>query len=169
MWEYLTKAIDENYKLKINTHLLNLGYYKMAFEGRWRKVFEHILEKFYKAVSKRDFRYGEQGIKMFILAYLNLTTLFKISSEAELNDGYSDIFMQADFMVSKEIKYSYIIELKYLKANNINTKPKKENNTKKAVEEAKEQLQKYSKYENTETKKIILVVSAKEALYLNEI
>jgi len=55
----------------------------MATEDFWKPIFDHIIVKFYKAVSIRDFVFHEEGLKTFILAWLILSNLYDVISEKE--------------------------------------------------------------------------------------
>ena len=115
----------------------------------------------------RDFVFHEEGIKTFILAWLNLGIMYKTYSERELNQGYADIYMEPEKRYGNEIKYGYVIELKYIKSGFLKTKAKAEPEIKRAIETATIQLGQYSPYENCTTTKIIIVASAKKLLYMN--
>jgi hypothetical protein len=71
-----------------------------------------------------------------LLAYLSLTPYYVIKSEAELNKGFSDIFIKP---LSPYVKYFAIVEIKYIQKNHKPTKAEIE----KLTLEAKEQLQRY--------------------------
>jgi uncharacterized protein (DUF2225 family) len=143
------------------------AFLKMATKGEWRPVLEYIIEKFYKAVSVRDFVFHEEGIKTFILAWLNLGIMYKTYSEKELNQGYADIYMEPEKRYGNEIKYGYIIELKYIKSTFLKSKAKAEPEVNRAIETATAQLAQYSPYSNCTTTKIIIVASAKKLLYMD--
>ena len=168
LWEYIRKALNESYELKINTDLLAQEFFNMAYTGKWQTALNYILDKFYEAVSVRDFVFHEEGIKTFMLAYFNTAPLFNVTSETEFNQGFADIYLRPEYTLDRNIKYGFIIEIKYLKASEINNKAKKKDSIKKAISEAKNQLLRYTKYEKSETIKIIIVVSASEKLYIGK-
>jgi hypothetical protein len=121
LWEYIQKSIDEVYKLKIDTNFLEQSFTDMALKGTWKPALQYILDKFYEAVSVRDFTFHEEGLKTFLLAWLNLTNLYDVISEKEKNKGYADICLEPDRRFTEYVKYDYIIELKYIKAEEIET------------------------------------------------
>ena len=166
IWEFIQKSINEVYKLRMNIDFFANAFLKMATKGEWRPVFKYIIEKFYEVVSVRDFVFHEEGIKTFILAWLNLGIMYKTYSERELNQGYADIYMEPEKRYGEEIKYGYNIELKYIKSAFLKTKAKAEPEVNRAIEAATAQLNQYSPYDNCVTTKIIIVASAKKLLYM---
>ncbi|MCP4135779.1 MAG: hypothetical protein GY754_32725 [bacterium] len=122
-----------------------------------------LIDKFYEASSIRDFTFHEEGIKLFLLAYLNLTPLYRVHSEPEMNKGYADIWLERDSFVTEMTRYSYLIELKYIKADEMKTNASA---VKSAYDKAKEKLEQYmqdKKIQSTkenELKKIIIILSS---------
>ena len=165
-WDYIRKAISENFPLKIDTDFLKREFINMAFRGEWKKLLTYILEKFYEASSIRDFVFHEEGIKMFLLAYLNVSPLYIVQSESEMEKGYADIFLQKDYIVTDKTKYEYIIELKYIKKQEI-----KKIDLKKVKEEAKKQLENYAKSKKIREKliKIIIITTSDKLLSLEKV
>ena len=167
IWEFIQKAFVDVYELKINQDYLKRAFKSMALEGDWKPALQYIIDKFYEAVSIRDFVFHEEGLKTFLLACLNLTNLFRVTSEKELNQGFADIYLEPESRYGDYVKYGYIIELKYLKSEFLKSKIKAEPEIKRAVETATAQLNQYSPYDNCTTTKIIIVASAKKLLYLD--
>ncbi|MEI6143102.1 MAG: AAA family ATPase, partial [Mariniphaga sp.] len=167
LWDYIRKATNEFYSLDLKVDFLNNGFSQMALSGNWRPLFQYILDKFYDAVSIRDFVFHEEGLKTFLLAWLNLTNLYDVTSEKEKNKGYADICLEPDRRFTEYVKYDYIIELKYLKAEEIETPAKEESATKQAIEKATTQLLQYTADNSFKTIKIIILASAKKLLFLD--
>jgi len=165
LWEYIQKAYIDGYGLKINIDFIKNAFDSLALSGEWKPVFQYILDKFYEAVSIRDFVYHEEGLKTFLLAYLNLTNLYEVISEKEKNKGYSDIVLEPDRRFLEYVKYEYLIELKFIKAEDMSTKEKEEKAIKNKYDEAKAQLLKYSTNEKFQTIKVVIIASAKKLLY----
>ncbi|MBF0398248.1 MAG: AAA family ATPase, partial [Desulfobacterales bacterium] len=115
MWGYIIKALKEIFQFKLNTDNLSKLFRNLAFKGEWGDFFSYLFDKFYEASSIRDFIYREEGVKGFLLAYLNMTSLFKVYSEPEFNKGFADIYLEPDTRFP-EIKTGFLIELKYVKA-----------------------------------------------------
>ena len=112
LWGYIQKSLDEVFKLKIDKDFLEQIFTDMALEGNWKPAFQYIVDKFYEAVSIRDFTFHEEGLKTFLLAWLNLTNLYDVTSEQEKNKGYADICLVPDRRFTEYVIYDYIIELK---------------------------------------------------------
>ena len=91
IWDYIRKSISEFYSLDLKVDFLNNCFSQIALAGIWRPLFQYIIDKFYEAVSIRDFVFHEEGLITFLLAWLNLTNLYDVISEKEKNHGYADI------------------------------------------------------------------------------
>ena len=140
----------------------------MAKTGEWKPAFQYIVDKFYEAVSVRDFTFHEEGLKTFLLAWLNLTNLYDVVSEKEKNKGYADICLETDRRFTEYVKFDYIIELKYLKAEEIETPTKEELAVNQVVKMSSTQLLQYAASNKFQTIKIIIVASAKRLMYMEE-
>jgi hypothetical protein len=166
VWEFIQKAFVDVYDLKINQDYLKRAFKGMALAGDWKPALQYIVDKFYEAVSVRDFVFHEEGLKTFLLAWLNLTNLFRVTSEKELNQGFADIYLEPEHQFGDYVKYGYVIELKYIKSTYLKTKAKAAPEVKRAIETATAQLGHYSSYDNCTTTKIIIVASAKKLLFM---
>lgn len=118
-FDYIRRALAERYELRINVDFLASEFQELAFHGRWKRLITYILERFYEAASIRDFVFREQGIKSFLLAYLNVTPLYVVLSEPEMNRGYANIFLQKNPFTTDKTRHEYIFELKYLTERDI--------------------------------------------------
>ena len=167
IWEFIQKAFVDVYDLKINQDYLKRAFKSMALEGDWKPALQYIIDKFYEAVSIRDFVFHEEGLKTFFLAWLNLTNLFRVTSEKELNQGFADIYLEPEHQFGDYVKHGYVIELKYIKSEFLKSKAKSEPEVKRAIETATAQLYQYSPYDNCTTTKLIIVASAKKLLYMD--
>ena len=169
LWEYMQKALGDAFALKINNNFLKQSFEKMSKTGEWKPAFQYIIDKFYDAVSIRDFTFHEEGLKTFLLAWLNLTNLYDVVSEKEKNRGYADICLEPDRRFTEYVKFDYIIELKYIKAEEIGTAAKEEVAVNLVVKTATAQLMQYAANNKYKTVKIIIVASAKKLLYMEEL
>ena len=167
LWEYVQKAMVDAFTLKISNNFLKQAFEKMAKTGEWKPAFQYIVDKFYEAVSVRDFTFHEEGLKTFLLAWLNLTNVYDVVSEKEKNKGYADICLEPDRRFIELVKYDYIIELKYVKSEDVETPAKEEAALKQSVKEATSQLLQYDANNKFQTIKIIIVASAKKLLLMN--
>ncbi|WP_047265396.1 PD-(D/E)XK nuclease domain-containing protein [Marinitoga sp. 1155] len=108
----------------------------------------------------------EKYIKAIMYSYLVLTPYAMVKMEYPVENGYIDIAM---FKRYEEVPYEAIIEVKYIKQ-----KEYTEEKLKMKIKQAKEQIEKYKKsYElntkNETMKKYIIVFVGKEAKYIEEI
>jgi hypothetical protein len=168
LWEYMQKAMVDAFGLKISNNFLKQAFEKMAKTGEWKPAFQYIVDKFYEAVSVRDFTFHEEGLKTFLLAWLNLTNLYDVVSEKEKNKGYSDICLEPDRRFTGYVKFDYIIELKYIKSEEIQIDEKENIAVNLVVNTASTQLLQYAANNKFQTIKIIIVASAKRLLYMEE-
>jgi len=162
LWEYVRKALNDAYSLELTE--LNKIYAGMTKHGEWEPLFNYIFEEFYKIASNRDFIYREQGIKGFLLAYLNLSKAYTVHSETEMNKGYADIYIQPNVLIYPEMcPTHFIVELKYLTRAEL-----KEASVEKHFNQAKSQLEQYGKDQKVPagTVKIIALSTNEELLLL---
>ena len=87
----------------------------MAYDGAWRPVFEYFGEEVKAQLGIRDFLEGEKAVQTLHLVYMNLSSYFIIWPERELNKGFSDLWMSPNLLHHPGMKYSYVVEFKYLK------------------------------------------------------
>ena len=122
----------ENYSMRVeelNQHLVELALNKKL------DVFNYIAEVIKSNSSLRDYIDGENFIKAYLLAYLNLNNIYEVVSEKESNKGYIDILLNPS---KDEVPYGAMIELKYIKKSEYSEKLKTQK-----IKEAKEQLIRY--------------------------
>ena len=90
-----------------------------------------------------------------------------------MNKGYADIFLRKNYFTTDLTNYEYIIELKYIKADEIKSKTKKVSKTvlKRYKSEAINQLERYEKSLNItcKLKKLIIICTAQELLLVEEV
>jgi len=139
----------------------------MAYRGEWKPLFEYIAQHMKESMSLRDLITGEASIRAFLNVYLGLSQLYIIHAEKELNEGFADIVMEPFTARYKEMKYAYILELKYLK------KGEGDKKVNSAIKEAEEQLKRYSldkklrkSFEKMTLIKLVLVFSGTEMKYI---
>ena len=166
LWEYITQAIENSFhQLRINERYLVNSFFKMSYEGEWKAAIEYILDKFYEAISIRDFVFHEEGIKTFMLAYLNLSPFFYARSEVEFHGGFADIYLEP---ILTSVKYRYLIELKYIKSSELK-RVDREKLIRETVERARAQLQRYAGESSQPLKLLVVVASSQEYVYLDQV
>jgi hypothetical protein len=169
LWEYIRKIIEEKYN--IDLLMLSTKLELMVEEGLWEQFFKYAFEQFYKAASNRDFIYREEGVKGFLLAYLNLANAYLVYSEPELNKGHADIYIAPNLNVFPEIcPKHFLIELKYVKQSEI--KPQsKQALIDSHIKQAKAQLEQYALDSRLpkDCVKLVAITTNEELLALQEV
>jgi len=170
------KYIEEAYR---ETGIFNLDLDKygnlmtdMAYDGEWRPLLEFITGRMKESMSLRDLITGEKSIQAFLNVYLGLSNLYIIHVEKEMNKGYADIVMEPFLARYEGIKYSYILEIKYIKSGVSPGAAK----VRQLKSEAEEQLKNYSideKFnkiiEKTNLIKIVLVFSGHRLIDMGDV
>ncbi len=87
----------------------------MAFEGNWKPAFRFWAGEVKRQTSIKDFLTGEKVVQTFLLAYLNVVDYYVTKSEEEMGKGFTDLFLGPFSAKYPELKYSYLVELKYMK------------------------------------------------------
>lgn len=173
-YEYILEVYSD-----MDAFSLNLDEYygmmeKLAYNGEWKPLFDRIAERMENSLGLRDLISGEKAVQTFLHVYLGLSNLYLIYSERELNKGYADIVMEPWLAKYEEIKYSYLIEIKYMETAKNDEKEKIEIERLKA--EAETQIKKYSldekfrkSIEKTTLIKLVIVFSGLRLAYIGEV
>lgn len=173
-YDYIKEAYRE-------THIFDLDLSKysdlmtdMAYEGKWEALVKFITSRMQESMSLRDLITGEKSIQAFLNVYLGLSNLYIIHVEKEYNKGYADIVMEPFLARYEGIKYSYVLEIKYLKPK----KGRKPGSDKiqQMKTEAEEQLKRYSldkRFRKTIVKttliKLVLIFSGHELMHVEKV
>jgi len=130
-------------------------------------LFNFITGRMKESMSLRDLITGEKSIQAFLNVYLGLSNLYIIHTEREQNKGFADILMEPFTARYKGIKYSFLLELKYLKKKDVASKLET------TISEAEEQLRQYAldesfkkKIKQTTLIKLVLVFSGTELKHI---
>jgi hypothetical protein len=118
---------------------------------------------------------GEKAIQAYLNVYLGLSVLYLVHSEQELKKGYADLVLEPFLAQYPQLKYSYLLEIKYIKPQ----AKKKElipGEIKKIKEEAEAQLNRYSRDEKfkkaiglTTLKKVVLIFCGNRLVNQSEV
>ena len=87
----------------------------MAYRGAWRPALEFLGEAIAAQTGIRDYLDGEKVVQAFLAAHFSLIGHFLIHSERELNKGYADLHLEPFLARYPDVRYGYVIEIKYLK------------------------------------------------------
>jgi len=141
LFEYLRDIYEDLDIFRIDVFDFQQMLREMAYRGIWEEPLKFLSDEIEKQSSLRDFITGESTIKLLQAAYLNITKYFIVRTETELNKGFADIYLQPFWNRDENIRYGYLIELKYI--------PRTEKITEKLLQglrdDAKKQLEHYSK------------------------
>lgn len=170
-YDYIKKGYRETNIFDLDLSRYSDLFSDMAFDGKWQPLFDYITHRMRESMSLRDLITGEKSIQAFLNVYLGLSSLYIIHAEKELYKGYADLVLEPFLARYEGIKYSFMLEIKYLKAEE---RPNTE-----AIErlksQAREQLGKYSLDEKfrknikkTTLIKLMLIFSGHELLYIGE-
>ena len=90
---------------------------KLAYDGDYKSYFGYIADCLKRYSSQRDKQKGEAFVHGFTLAMTSQCQFYRPISELDNDGGYADIFLCPLCDIYKDMQDSYIIELKYCKAN----------------------------------------------------
>jgi hypothetical protein len=174
-WQFFIHVLQEkNPEEQVDLESLKNILCDMALFGDFNDPLRFLAGFYFNITSIRDTITREEGVKVLFLTFLNFFNIWKVHSEKEARRGFSDIYLEKNFTTKMDVKYEYLIEFKYFKAEE---KPTEEA-LQKAKEEAKEQLERYALDKNINyadkrsglvLKKLIFIINHSEVLLLEEI
>ena len=160
---YFLKILEEDTNLKINEKQYNEILEEIALKGKIDKI-KKLVEEYLSNLSNRDFiGFDEKYIKIMFYCILMNFEMYWIKSEMEIKRNYPDILL-----IPRDLNnnyYSIMIEFEYLKKG-------EENKLKEKQEEAKEQIIRYSNFEeikSLENLKKFTVVVVNNKIYVEEV
>ena len=134
--QYYQYLLDEYSSIhSIDLADLEDGFDQAALEGDWRPLMDFILKAYHDTTAIRQLIEGERNLQGFMNAYLTLTSYYLVAPEMEFSHGYCDFFLLPNYKVYPTVAHSYILELKYLKADA--TEAEAESQWAEAVEQVK--------------------------------
>jgi len=174
-YDYIKETYEETGIFTIDLSKYETLMKDMAFNGQWKPLLTYLAELMETSMGIRDLITGERAIQAFLNVYLGLSALYLVYSEKELGKGYSDLVLEPFLAQYPQLKYSYLIEIKYLKPQG-KKKALPPGKIKKMQEEAEGQLNRYSldgKFLKaigpTTMKKLILIFYGTRLVYHGEI
>ncbi|MCP4214657.1 MAG: hypothetical protein GY765_08365, partial [bacterium] len=178
-FDYIKEAYRETGVFSLDLTTYSNLMTEMAYDGKWRPLFDFLTGRMRESMSLRDLITGEKSIQAFLNVYLGLSNLYVIHPEKELNKGYADLVMEPFLARYEGIAYSYLIELKYIKPGAApvpRDKEKIEPGIAKIIEQAEAQLKKYSmdgKFKKNIGKttliKLVLIFSGHDLVYMDKV
>ena len=116
--QYYHYLLDEYQSIsRVNTTELSLCFSRAALHGDWQPLISFICKAYHDTTAVRQLIEGERNLQGFMKAYLTLTNYYLIAPEMEFSHGYCDFFLLPNYAVYPMVRHSYILELKYLKAD----------------------------------------------------
>jgi len=171
-FDYISEAYRETGVFSIDLSRYSILMNNMAYKGAWGPLLEFITERMKERLALRDLITGEKAVQTFLNVYLSLSDLFLVHSEKEMNMGFADLLLVPYTAKYPELNFSFLLELKYVKAGMSPENPK----LPQLVAEAEKQLNDYSLDETfnktvgkTQLIKLVLIFSGHEALYIEKV
>ncbi|MCP4217411.1 MAG: AAA family ATPase [bacterium] len=168
-FDYIKEAYRETGVFALDLTTYSNLMTDLAYDGKWEPLFQFFTGRMKESLGLRDLVAGEKAVQTFLNVYLGLTDLFIVHSEKELNNGFADLVMEPFHAKYPGMGYSYLLELKYLKAG-----LKADSSlVKKAITSGTGQLERYAldeKFAKTVGKtkliKLLLIFSGHKAVHL---
>ena len=114
-YNYLMQAFQQIHPTGLNS--LTVPFYQAAMRGDWRPMMDYILKAYHDTTAVRQLIEGERNLQGFMNAFLSLCPYYLVAPEMEFSHGYCDFFLLPNHAVYPTVAHSYILELKYLKAD----------------------------------------------------
>ena len=122
IYGYLVEAMKERESVVFPFMELSDSMRRMAYFGEWEAALEFFAKQVDQKAVLRDAIYQETTIKTLMVAYMGLTDYFIIWPEFEAGRGFSDLYLMPNLANYPDMQYSYLIELKLLKRDDMTTK-----------------------------------------------
>ena len=169
--QYYHYLLDEYQSIsRVNTTELSLYFSRAALHGDWQPLIKYICRAYHDTTAIRQLIEGERNLQGFMNAYLTLTNYYLIAPEMEFSHGYCDFFLLPNYAVYPMVKHSYILELKYLKADATDADAKRQ------WSEAVEQITSYaadkklqSMLHGTQLHPIVVQIKGYDAIRIEEV
>ena len=114
IYTYLLSTYNEA-ELNFSSYEKNELASGLAYRGNWKAYFDYIADCLKRYTSQRDKQKGEFFVHGFTLAMTAQNRFYRPISEQDTQAGYVDIFLCPLLDIYSDMKHSYIVELKYAK------------------------------------------------------
>ena len=169
--QYYQYLLDEYSSIhSIDVSELDDAFDMAALDGDWQPLIKYICRAYHDTTAIRQLIEGERNLQGFMNAYLTLTNYYLIAPEMEFSHGYCDFFLLPNYAVYPMVKHSYILELKYLKADATDVDAKRQ------WSEAVEQITSYaadkklqSMLHGTQLHPIVVQIKGYDAIRIEEV
>ena len=115
MYGYLRDAYDDVGVFSVDVYTFSRLVREMAYDGTWRPALDFLREALAEQTGIRDYMDGEKVVHGFVAAHFSMVDQFLLHSEYELNKGFADLYLEPFVAQYSDMKYGYVLELKYLK------------------------------------------------------
>ena len=115
MYSYLRDAYYDVGVFSVSAYTFSRLIHEMAFRGAWQPALDFLRDALAEQTGIRDYMDGEKVVHGFIAAHFSLYQYFLLHSEHELNQGYADIYLEPFVAHHPDMRWGYVLELKYLK------------------------------------------------------
>ena len=140
IFRYLLDTYKEN-DLTFENYEMSPLCSRLAYRGEWKEYFQYIADAIHRYSSQRDKQKGEYFVHGFTLAMTCQNRFYRPISESDTQEGYADIFMLPLLDIYSDMLHSYIIELKYAKSKDPETRVEE------LRKQATEQVRRYAETE----------------------
>ncbi len=115
MYGYLRDAYDDVGVFSVDVYTFSRLMRQMAYGGAWQPPLDFLRDALAEQTGIRDYMDGEKVIHGFVAAHLSMVNHFLLHSEYELNKGYADLYLEPFVAQYPDVRFGYVLELKYLK------------------------------------------------------
>ena len=115
MYGYIRDAYDDVGLFSLDVYTFSRLVREMAYYGTWQPALDFLRDALAEQTGIRDYMDGEKVIHGFVAAHLSMVDHFLLHSEYELNKGYADLYLEPFIAQYSDMRYGYVLELKYLK------------------------------------------------------
>ena len=115
MYGYLRDAYDDVGVFSVDVYTFSRLVREMAYDGTWRPALDFLCEALAEQTGIRDYMDGEKVVHGFVAAHFSMVDHFLLHSEYELNKGFADLYLEPFVAQYSDMRYGYVLELKYLK------------------------------------------------------
>ena len=115
MYGYLRDAYDDVGVFSLDVYTFSRLVRTMSYDGTWQPALDFLRDALVEQTGIRDYMDGEKVIHGFVAAHFSMVNHFLLHSEYELNKGYADLYLEPFVAQYPDMRYGYVLELKYLR------------------------------------------------------
>ena len=115
MYGYLRDGYDDVGVFSLDGYTFSRLVREMAYDGTWRPALDFLRDALAEQTGIRDYMDGEKVLHGFVAAHLSMVAQFLLHSEYELNKGYADLYLEPFLAQYPDMRFGYVLELKYVK------------------------------------------------------